>query len=517
QQDRAEDDVGQRANGALIASLQASVDAIGRNLIKPDAVASLIEQVRRDIADLSQLTQQGLTGHDQKAMAIQQRLETLVQGLQALSDVSAQWSAFDSQFGEGLRSKLEPASAMLRQVIEQYAGFAEQIQQLQLGQQQGIEQSDPNHLINRVETLIGQASSGGAASTLGADAAQVQQLVAALDARLEQYGANIQTRLEQIYALGADSGAALRNDLAGKHQVEMLRSELPEQFSMLNIRLEAMLNQQADEIRLHARVPAAVTERLQSQLSDLGYSIGRLLDKGQQETEAIIAETRQIFGETRQILGETRAQIDQSRIHIDQQIGRIEAQVRDEVVSLGGQFEAGRSQSQTLFIETRGLIEESQRLIVERTADLGLAREQIATLQALLEVAAASAPRADDIQQLQEGLKSLDQQFASQHQQLGQFLSEQGEAEVLRGSQLQQTLSANAQELLSRLEALGVQSSGGTEVLAAEIRKLGEQSLGMLAELDTRLPESFGASFQEGLDRLSGLVASRYLKKAVTY
>ncbi|NDF75187.1 MAG: hypothetical protein EB114_13580, partial [Betaproteobacteria bacterium] len=343
---------------------------------------------------------------------------------------------------------------------------------------------------------------------LGADAAQVQQLVAALDARLEQYGANIQTRLEQIYALGADSGAALRNDLAGKHQVEMLRSELPEQFSMLNIRLEAMLNQQADEIRLHARVPAAVTERLQSQLSDLGYSIGRLLDKGQQETEAIIAETRQIFGETRQILGETRAQIDQSRIHIDQQIGRIEAQVRDEVVSLGGQFEAGRSQSQTLFIETRGLIEESQRLIVERTADLGLAREQIATLQALLEVAAASAPRADDIQQLQEGLKSLDQQFASQHQQLGQFLSEQGEAEVLRGSQLQQTLSANAQELLSRLEALGVQSSGGTEVLAAEIRKLGEQSLGMLAELDTRLPESFGASFQEGLDRLSGLVAS---------
>ncbi|NDG55436.1 MAG: hypothetical protein EBX56_05700, partial [Betaproteobacteria bacterium] len=537
QQDRAEDDVGQRANGALIASLQASVDAIGRNLIKPDAVASLIEQVRRDIADLSQLTQQGLTGHDQKAMAIQQRLETLVQGLQALSDVSAQWSAFDSQFGEGLRSKLEPASAMLRQVIEQYAGFAEQIQQLQLGQQQGIEQSDPNHLINRVETLIGQvdllarasdlglvreqltglrgllesaplASSGGAASTLGADAAQVQQLVAALDARLEQYGANIQTRLEQIYALGADSGAALRNDLAGKHQVEMLRSELPEQFSMLNIRLEAMLNQQADEIRLHARVPAAVTERLQSQLSDLGYSIGRLLDKGQQETEAIIAETRQIFGETRQILGETRAQIDQSRIHIDQQIGRIEAQVRDEVVSLGGQFEAGRSQSQTLFIETRGLIEESQRLIVERTADLGLAREQIATLQALLEVAAASAPRADDIQQLQEGLKSLDQQFASQHQQLGQFLSEQGEAEVLRGSQLQQTLSANAQELLSRLEALGVQSSGGTEVLAAEIRKLGEQSLGMLAELDTRLPESFGASFQEGLDRLSGLVAS---------
>ncbi|NDH30660.1 MAG: hypothetical protein EBX72_09290, partial [Betaproteobacteria bacterium] len=130
QQDRAEDDVGQRANGALIASLQASVDAIGRNLIKPDAVASLIEQVRRDIADLSQLTQQGLTGHDQKAMAIQQRLETLVQGLQALSDVSAQWSAFDSQFGEGLRSKLEPASAMLRQVIEQYAGFAEQIQQL---------------------------------------------------------------------------------------------------------------------------------------------------------------------------------------------------------------------------------------------------------------------------------------------------------------------------------------------------------------------------------------------------
>ncbi|NCZ30220.1 MAG: hypothetical protein EBX70_11170, partial [Betaproteobacteria bacterium] len=49
QQDRAEDDVGQRANGALIASLQASVDAIGRNLITPDAVASLIEQVRRDI------------------------------------------------------------------------------------------------------------------------------------------------------------------------------------------------------------------------------------------------------------------------------------------------------------------------------------------------------------------------------------------------------------------------------------------------------------------------------------
>ncbi|NCX73533.1 MAG: hypothetical protein EBW88_09135, partial [Betaproteobacteria bacterium] len=115
---------------------------------------------------------------------------------------------------------------------------------------------------------------------------------------------------------------------------------------------------------------------------------------------------------------------------------------------------------------------------------------------------------ADDIQQLQERLKSLDQQLSSQHQQLGQFLSEQGEAEVLRGSQLQQTLSANAQELLSRLEALGVQSSGGTEVLAAEIRKLGEQSLGMLAELDTRLPESFGASFQEGLDRLSGLVAS---------
>ena len=494
---------------AMLTSLQASVDAIGRDLLKPDAVAGLVDQVRHDIAELSQLTQQGLASNDQQAITTQQRLEALAQSLQALTQLTAKWSAFDGQFGEGLKSSLEPANAMLRQVIEQYAGFASQIQQIQEAQRQGIQQSDPDLLASRVESLLGQvdllaraadlglvreqlanlqqllqsatlASSGGQASALGSESVQVQQLVATMDARLEQHWASIQTRLEQIYAQGSDSGASLRNELASKHQVEMLRGELPAQFSTLNVRLEAMLNQQADEIRLHARVPAAVTERLQSQLSDLSYSIGRLLDKGQDEAQAVILETRQIFGETRQILSDTQSRVDQSRTEIEHRLGQISSQVDSRV---GAAIEAGLNQSQALLLETRSLFEASQRLIVERTADLGLAREQINALQGLLQEAAASAPKADEFRAVEHHLRALDENLSQQIQQFNQ-------------------------DLLGQIEILSTKTIADSEGLSSQISRIEEQSANLLVHLETRLPGSFIATFQESLERLSALVSS---------
>ncbi|MFZ9537955.1 MAG: hypothetical protein ACO270_06410, partial [Burkholderiaceae bacterium] len=545
---------------AMLTSLQASVDAIGRDLLKPDAVAGLVDQVRRDIAELSQLTQQGLASNDQQAITTQQRLEALAQSLQALTQLTAKWSAFDGQFGEGLKSSLEPANAMLRQVIEQYAGFASQIQQIQEAQRQGIQQSDPDLLASRVESLIGQvdllaraadlglvreqlanlqqllqsatlASSGGQASALGSESVQVQQLVATMDARLEQHWASIQTRLEQIYAQGSDSGASLRNELASKHQVEMLRGELPAQFSTLNVRLEAMLNQQADEIRLHARVPAAVTERLQSQLSDLSYSIGRLLDKGQDEAQAVILETRQIFGETRQILSDTQSRVDQSRTEIEQRLGQISSQVDSRV---GAAIEAGLNQSQALLLETRSLFEASQRLIVERTADLGLAREQINALQGLLQEAAASAPKADEFRAVEHHLRALDENLSQQIQQFAQLISTGSESELIRidkleaavggaivatANELQQRLEdshasfskvidlAN-RDLIGQIEILSTRSAAASDGLSSQISRIEEQSANLLVHLETRLPGSFIATFQESLERLSALVSS---------
>ena len=545
---------------AMLTSLQASVDAIGRDLLKPDAVAGLVDQVRRDIAELSQLTQQGLASNDQQAITTQQRLEALAQSLQALTQLTAKWSAFDGQFGEGLKSSLEPANAMLRQVIEQYAGFASQIQQIQEAQRQGIQQSDPDLLASRVESLLGQvdllaraadlglvreqlanlqqllqsatlASSGGQASALGSESVQVQQLVATMDARLEQHWASIQTRLEQIYAQGSDSGASLRNELASKHQVEMLRGELPAQFSTLNVRLEAMLNQQADEIRLHARVPAAVTERLQSQLSDLSYSIGRLLDKGQDEAQAVILETRQIFGETRQILSDTQSRVDQSRTEIEHRLGQISSQVDSRV---GAAIEAGLNQSQALLLETRSLFEASQRLIVERTADLGLAREQINALQGLLQEAAASAPKADEFRAVEHHLRALDENLSQQIQQFAQLISTGSESELIRidkleaavggaivatANELQQRLEdshasfskvidlAN-RDLIGQIEILSTRSAAASDGLSSQISRLEEQSANLLVHLETRLPGSFIATFQESLERLSALVSS---------
>ena len=545
---------------AMLTSLQASVDAIGRDLLKPDAVAGLVDQVRRDIAELSQLTQQGLASNDQQAITTQQRLEALAQSLQALTQLTAKWSAFDGQFGEGLKSSLEPANAMLRQVIEQYAGFASQIQQIQEAQRQGIQQSDPDLLASRVESLLGQvdllaraadlglvreqlanlqqllqsatlASSGGQASALGSESVQVQQLVATMDARLEQHWASIQTRLEQIYAQGSDSGASLRNELASKHQVEMLRGELPAQFSTLNVRLEAMLNQQADEIRLHARVPAAVTERLQSQLSDLSYSIGRLLDKGQDEAQAVILETRQIFGETRQILSDTQSRVDQSRTEIEQRLGQISSQVDSRV---GAAIEAGLNQSQALLLETRSLFEASQRLIVERTADLGLAREQINALQGLLQEAAASAPKADEFRAVEHHLRALDENLSQQIQQFAQLISTGSESELIRidkleaavggaivatANELQQRLEdshasfskvidlAN-RDLIGQIEILSTRSAAASDGLSSQISRLEEQAANLLVHLETRLPGSFIATFQESLERLSALVSS---------
>jgi DNA repair exonuclease SbcCD ATPase subunit len=545
---------------AMLTSLQASVDAIGRDLLKPDAVAALVDQVRHDIAELSQLTQQGLASNDQQAITTQQRLEALAQSLQALSQLTAKWSAFDGQFGEGLKSSLEPANAMLRQVIEQYAGFASQIQQIQEAQRQGIQQSDPDLLASRVESLLGQvdllaraadlglvreqlanlqqllqsatlASSGGQASALGSESVQVQQLVATMDARLEQHWASIQTRLEQIYAQGSDSGASLRNELASKHQVEMLRGELPAQFSTLNVRLEAMLNQQADEIRLHARVPAAVTERLQSQLSDLSYSIGRLLDKGQDEAQAVILETRQIFGETRQILSDTQSRVDQSRTEIEHRLGQISSQVDSRV---GAAIEAGLNQSQALLLETRSLFEASQRLIVERTADLGLAREQINALQGLLQEAAASAPKADEFRAVEHHLRALDENLSQQIQQFAQLISTGSESELIRidkleaavggaivatANELQQRLEdshasfskvidlAN-RDLIGQIEILSTRSAAASDGLSSQISRLEEQSANLLVHLEARLPGSFIATFQESLERLSAMVSS---------
>ena len=241
---------------------------------------------------------------------------------------------------------------------------------------------------------------------------------------------------------------------------------------------------------MHARVPAAVTERLQSQLSDLSYSIGRLLDKGQDEAQVIIQETRQIFGETRQILGDTKARVDQSQAAIDQHLNQIGAQVTDNINAL----------------------------------------------QALLREASENAPRADDLRSMEVSLQAIGQEFASQIQQLAQLIVERSEAESLRGNQLQialggsinasaldlqerveasqakfsDALALTGQELLSRIEALGIQSSGGAEALSSQIRQLEAQSASLVLQLESRLPETFGASFQGGLDRLSGLVSTLF-------
>ena len=45
-------------------------------------------------------------------------------------------------------------------------------------------------------------------------------------------------------------------------------------------------------------------------------------------------------------------------------------------------------------------------------------------------------------------------------------------------------------------------------MLEEQIRLLGEQSTELLVQLDARLPKTFGASFNEGLNQLSGLVST---------
>ena len=185
-------------------------------------------------------------------------------------------------------------------------------------------------------------------------------------------------------------------------------------------------------------------------------------------------------------------------------------------------------------LETRSLFEASQRLIVERTADLGLAREQINALQGLLQEAAASAPKADEFRAVEHHLRALDENLSQQIQQFAQLISTGSESELIRidkleaavggaivatANELQQRLEdshasfskvidlAN-RDLIGQIEILSTRSAAASEGLSSQISRIEEQSANLLVHLETRLPGSFIATFQESLERLSALVSS---------
>ncbi|MFM7254565.1 MAG: hypothetical protein ACKO3C_02725, partial [Betaproteobacteria bacterium] len=512
-------------------AMQTMLRQIRTEALKPEFVSGLVDRVREDVQNVAALTQAGHTQSEQQAQALQERLESLAEGLRDLSEASGQPSGQPGAPGEELKLALDSASAMLRQLIEQQVSVAERIRELKQGQDQASERAEPAQLGERVGALVDQVrllarsadlalvrdQIGGiqrlleiGVPTVGAtggisDDFPVAQLLASIDSQLARYSANIQTRLEQVYTQTADSSAALKADLAGRHQIEMLRSELPAQFSTLNVRIEAMLNQQADEIRLQARVPAAVTERLQSQLSDLNYSIGRLLDKGQQESETVVRETKQLFAETRQWFGETRGGLEERLATMDRSVAAL--------------LDRGFVESRSLIQDTRALVETGHRLVVERTEDLSLARQQIEALQSLFGEASSMAPKSSDLEHLRDRIEGLsqqladvDQQLAGQLQVLGRLIAEREDAGRENASQFESRLSAqlgsSVAELFSRLEALGVQSVAGSESLVVQLRVMGEQSVALFAQLESRLPASFFAQWEDHLQGLQARIAT---------
>ncbi|NCX45312.1 MAG: hypothetical protein EBW74_12930, partial [Betaproteobacteria bacterium] len=148
-------------------------------------------------------------------------------------------------------------------------------------------------------------------SELNASLFAVQTQLVGLQAAFSEASSNAQggSELNAIRLQIAD----FRDEVATRLQLDLLKEDLPAQFSELSARIESWFRRQAERsVEAEARLPDAVVGKLQNAWDGLSQSIAEVVRRG--------------FGDSTQLFSEAKALLESSKTLIDE---------RTDLLSLG--------------------------------------------------------------------------------------------------------------------------------------------------------------------------------------
>ncbi|NDI23758.1 MAG: hypothetical protein EBY76_12040, partial [Betaproteobacteria bacterium] len=239
------------------------------------------------------------------------RSEVLAGAMAQLNDMRVPIVALEQRFEALLHTqserftRIDSSLSAQGEQVQQFAGqIQDQLQSLQssLGQAQG--------------QLMSLQAAFAEASDQAPQANEVQGIrehMAQIQSQLEREGQAIAQLLDRAQAASREQIVDLRDEIATRLQLDLLKEDLPSQFSELSARIESWFRRQAERsVEAEARLPDAVVGKLQNAWDGLSQSIAEVVRRG--------------FGDSTQLFSEAKALLESSKTLIDE---------RTDLLSLG--------------------------------------------------------------------------------------------------------------------------------------------------------------------------------------
>ncbi|NDG55985.1 MAG: hypothetical protein EBX56_08550, partial [Betaproteobacteria bacterium] len=365
----------------------------------------------------------------------------------------------------------------------------------------------------------------------------IREHMAQIQSQLEREGQAIAQLLDRAQAASREQIVDLRDEIATRLQLDLLKEDLPSQFSELSARIESWFRRQAERsVEAEARLPDAVVGKLQNAWDGLSQSIAEVVRRGFGDSTQLFSEAKALLESSKTLIDERTDLLSLGITDVGSQLSQMDQKlggVADRISALLGYLQRGGGEKLAALMrdaEQKGLrIEQEQRdqaeqqirLLRDLRTELGGRLEQInAGLQTPVDLLRQGLSSSSDALRgvIASGLDSVAVQLTSQQQVASERLAkllddvsltairiEQGqqrEATVLRSDMgnLAREINSDLQHTRDALQTnLAHSLSEVREISVLQQRSLAE-ILSQLQEHTATLMQSLSVSL-EGLDK----------------
>jgi len=388
-----------------------------------------------------------------------------------------------------------------------------------------------------LQSIQGLLAEAEASSPKLEDLRRLAKDVAQLQSQLGREAQSLNAWMERIQTAAIEHTAELRDELAGKYQIDLLRSDLPAHFTQLSARIEDLLLRHADRSDdADARLPDAIVGRLQGEVLQLGDSLGALIQQGVAESTNLFAEARLLIQASKSLVDERTDLLSLGLSDVGAQLGQMDLKlggVADRISALLAYLQRGGSEKLAVLIrdaeqkglrleqEQREAAQEQGRVLRELRSDLSARLEQIqSTLgQPAETLKLGFASSADALRGvIATGLDSVSTQLSNQNQLANDRIARLLDDVSLTAIRIEQVQQRETAVLRSEFGTLAKELGGDLQTTRealrtnisnsiSEVREMGVLQQRSLAEIINQIQEQSATMQQslivslEGLDR----------------
>ncbi|MFM7660706.1 MAG: hypothetical protein ACKO6H_08290, partial [Betaproteobacteria bacterium] len=386
----------------------------------------------------------------------------------------------------------------------------------------------------------------------GSELHAIRDQLAQLHDQLARETQSLSVSIERVQTGSREQFVDLRDEVATRMQFDLLKEDLPAQFSELSARIEAWFRRQAERsVEAEMRLPESIVGKIQNSWEGLTYSIAEVVRRGLGDSAQLFTEAKALLESSKTLIDERTDLLSLGITDVGSQLSQMDQKlggVADRISALLGYLQRGGGEKLAVLMrdaeqkglrieqEQREVAEQQSRLLRDLRSELGSRLEQIqAGLQQPVDLLRQGLSSSSDALRgvIATGLDSVAVQLSSHQQAASERLAkllddvsltairiEQGqqrEATVLRSdmgnlareinSDLQHTrdaLQTNLSHSLSEVREISVlQQRSLSEILS----QLQEHTATLMQSLSVSL-EGLDKSFLNHIEKITGGQAS---------